>query len=141
MNAYNAQIICFVAGGADFGPLAYFMALRKHALVASDELVDAKINTARAEGYKDGQEAVFKDFSVEQNLYSQTEGNVFKKSYMVLEERLSYRGIPLIGWITHRRKVEEHIDEKALKLFAETASVVSATMVNKQVKILPSRPK
>jgi hypothetical protein len=145
MNSFEAQIICFVAGGLLFGALGYFMgyfmAQGKRASVDSDELIDAKIKAANAEAYKDGQESVFRDFSVEQTLYAQTKGKIFKERYMVLEERLSYRGIPLLGWVTHRRKVEEHIDENALKLFAETGSAVLATLVNRQVKIIPSRPR
>lgn len=141
MVTFDAQVAffavaCFFAGVV----IGYFMGSRRNAAADSDDLVDAKIRAAKGEAYKDGQDSVFRDFSFDQHVYPETRGYLFKKEYVVIEERLLYRGIPLTGWMRHRCKLEEHLDEEALKLLAETATAVSPALASRRsVKVFSRR--
>ena len=142
MVTFNPQlalvVIAFFVAGAVAG---FFVGSRRSASTDSGDLIDAEIRAAKAEAFKDAQDSVFKNFSLDQHVYPETSGYLFKKKYVVIEERLLYLGMLLIGWARHRCKVEEHLDERALKMLAETATTVSPALVSKRnVKVFLKRP-
>jgi hypothetical protein len=136
MAALSLFLIGVLGGLAVSVPLTYYMTLSKKGLSRFDQLLGAKVQAARAEAYKEARDSLYKDFLVEQTVYQATEGYIFKRHYVVVNERILFRRLPLLGWIEHRCVVKEELDESVLKLIAQATSIAASCAANRQTRIL-----
>ena len=140
MVALSLFVIGVLGGVAVSVPLTYYRTLSKKGVSQFDQFVDAKVQAARAEADKEVQDSLYKDFLVEQTVYQATDGYIFKRHYVVLNERVLFRGLPLLGWVERGCPVKEELDESVLKLIAEAASI-AARWANRQTRILANPAK
>jgi hypothetical protein len=136
MVALNLFLLGVLCGVAVSVPLTYYITLSKKGVSRFGQLVGAKVQAARAEAHKEALDSLYKDFLVEQTVYQATDGYIFKRHYVVLKERILFRGLPLLGWVEHRCVVKEELDESVLKLIAEVTSIAAGCAANRQTRIL-----
>jgi hypothetical protein len=122
-------LIAFVVGILFGGLVAHLWTSREelrrqNKLSTKWEVANVEKEVYALRGYIEGQNAALADFTVEQKPPVITDKGLFKKTYfMLLQERLVYKGIPFPWW-TSTTQVAERLDGEALIKAAKAASVL-----------------
>lgn len=98
------------------------------------ELLDAKVHAARQQALNEGREEVRRSLWYERKYFQTSEktGLFSKAHYLVFEERLMMDKFAITGWVIHKTKLKDKLDEEALDKFATgvtgLASVIGAAL-------------
>jgi hypothetical protein len=82
----------------------------------------ANIEAVKEKTARETEEKVFSDFMPDQHWTARRTGLFKKQHWLVITERLLYKGLPVSGWMEHSILVNQELDKDALIAAARAAS-------------------
>ena len=84
-------------------------------LRSQQQILDVRVRAAEESAYRSALDGFLGEFRVEERQYTrETRDSSSTRKYMVLQERLYFRDVPLSNWVEHELAIEENSDPRSL---------------------------
>jgi hypothetical protein len=84
-------------------------------LRSQQQILDVRVRAAEESCYRKALDGFLGEFRVEERQYTrETRDSTSTRKFMVLQERLYFREVPLSNWVEHELAVEENCDPESL---------------------------
>lgn len=84
-------------------------------LRSQQQILDVRVRAAEESCYRKALDGFLGEFRIEERQYTrETRDSTSTRKFMVLQERLYFRDVPLSNWVEHELAVEENSDPESL---------------------------